>query len=299
MKIKLVDLTVDPTVDIRAHLDEGTIERYIESFDELPAVVVFKDDDELLLADGFHRVAAAERLGRRDIEAQVKRGSRNDALEHAAVANVRHGRPLLKEEQREAVRRLNRLHPNWGLKRIAEALGVGEDFVYRTLQADDVRRQTLKPSADLPDSHYQEIAAAPREVRDDLVEAAATRGWSKDETRAAVQNVKSDKIPTGYKEQILKGEAEPVRMRKGEPEISDETIRRRMDESRKGDALGPLYSLLHQAAILESRVTGDMFSELRRERADQMARDLDRVVGLLQELQGILEQQVGKLKAVS
>src|SRR4051812_47561116 len=103
MKIKLADLVVDPSIDIRAHLDEATIARYEESFDELPPVVAFRTSDGLLLADGFHRVSAAERLGRASIDAEVKKGSRNDALEHAAIANVRHGQPLSTDERREAV----------------------------------------------------------------------------------------------------------------------------------------------------------------------------------------------------
>ncbi len=300
MKMKLTDIVVDPTIDIRASLDEETIAQYEENFDELPPIVVFKTSDEgLLLADGFHRVAAAERLGRSKVEADIKTGSRNDALEHAALANLRHGRPLTRDERRGAVRRINRLHPDWGRKRIASALGVGDTFVYRTLQADEVKRHTLRPSAKLQESHYQEIASAPRETWDDLVEVAAERGWSTEETRAAVQNLKSDKIPSDYKEQILKGEAEPVRMRDGEPEIADEAIRRRMEESKRGDALAPLFQILHQAAILDVRKSENMFGEMRRERADQIAEDLDRVIALLGETRALLDRQLGRLKVVS
>lgn len=299
MRLKLADIIIDQTIDIRSRLDEETINRYAESFDELPPVVVFATEEGLLLADGFHRIAAAERLGRKEVEAEKKAGTRDDALEYAAIANVRHGQPLSSDEQREAVRRLNRLHTDWGRKKLATTLGVGEDFVRRTLQSDDVKRHTLRPGAPLKDAHYQEIASAPRETWDDLVEVAAERGWSSDETRAAVQNIKSESIPADYKKQILKGEAEPVRMRDGEPELTSDTIRRRMEESRKGDALGPLFQLLHQAAILEVRRDEDMFSELRRERVEQIAADLDRVIETLQEVRGAAGKQLGKLQAVS
>jgi hypothetical protein len=37
------------------------------------------DGDNYWLADGFHRIAAAERLGHRDIRAMIRLGSLSDA----------------------------------------------------------------------------------------------------------------------------------------------------------------------------------------------------------------------------
>jgi ParB-like chromosome segregation protein Spo0J len=42
---------------------------------------VFDTEEGLLLADGYHRVAAALKEGRKTVEAEVRRGSRHDALE--------------------------------------------------------------------------------------------------------------------------------------------------------------------------------------------------------------------------
>ena len=41
-------------------------------------------NEGLLLADGYHRVAAARRRGLETIEAEVRPGSRQDALRYAA-----------------------------------------------------------------------------------------------------------------------------------------------------------------------------------------------------------------------
>jgi ParB-like chromosome segregation protein Spo0J len=50
---------------------------------------VFETEDGLLLADGYHRIAAALREGHQAIDADVRKGSREDALEYAAVAGAR------------------------------------------------------------------------------------------------------------------------------------------------------------------------------------------------------------------
>jgi hypothetical protein len=60
------------------------VERYAQGLDALPPVVVFDTEEGLLLADGYHRVAAARRRGLETIEAEVRLGSRQDALRYAA-----------------------------------------------------------------------------------------------------------------------------------------------------------------------------------------------------------------------
>jgi ParB-like chromosome segregation protein Spo0J len=60
------------------------VERYAQMIDALPPVVVFDTPEGLLLADGYHRVAAAQRRGLETLEAEVRVGSRHDALRYAA-----------------------------------------------------------------------------------------------------------------------------------------------------------------------------------------------------------------------
>jgi SLT domain-containing protein len=60
--------------------------------DALPPVVVFDTPEGMLLADGYHRVAAARHRGWEMVEAEVRRGSRQDALQYAAtVSAAEHG----------------------------------------------------------------------------------------------------------------------------------------------------------------------------------------------------------------
>ena len=83
-RLRIADLFADSLVDPEAHLDLSRVEHYSRMLAILPPVVVFDTPEGLLLADGYHRVAAARRLGLETVEAQVRKGSRHDALRYAA-----------------------------------------------------------------------------------------------------------------------------------------------------------------------------------------------------------------------
>jgi ParB-like nuclease domain len=83
-RLRIADLFTDSFVDPEAHLDLSRVEHYSRMLAILPPVVVFDTPEGLLLADGYHRVAAARRLGLETVEAEVRKGSRHDALRYAA-----------------------------------------------------------------------------------------------------------------------------------------------------------------------------------------------------------------------
>jgi hypothetical protein len=143
MKLELSKIFIDHSINIRDGLDDETIETYMEIFDQLPSVIVFKltgmpseiSDTVLkgqgmyLLADGFHRVAAARKLGKTEIEVDIREGTREDAEEWALLANLRHGKPLTRAERKKAVERMLMLHPERANVWIAEDMGVSEHTV--------------------------------------------------------------------------------------------------------------------------------------------------------------------------
>jgi hypothetical protein len=60
------------------NLIEDTIWEYAEKFprrERVPPVLVYRDGRDYYLADGFHRLAAASRVGRRTILAEVRIGT--------------------------------------------------------------------------------------------------------------------------------------------------------------------------------------------------------------------------------
>jgi len=128
-EIPLDDLVLDPNLNLRDRLDDFTVERYADSWDRLPPITVYDVDDRLLVADGFHRHAAAVMLGKRTIRAEIIAGTFTDALDFVASVNLFHGLPLTRAERRRAVEVKLKLHHDWSDRRMAEELAVSRELV--------------------------------------------------------------------------------------------------------------------------------------------------------------------------
>jgi len=86
-RLRIAALLANAPINPEAHLDAARVERYARTLDALPPVVV-DTPEGLLLADGYHRVAASRRLGLDEIEAEVRTGTRRDALQQIGLALV-------------------------------------------------------------------------------------------------------------------------------------------------------------------------------------------------------------------
>lgn len=131
-ELPLDELVLDPNLNLRDRLDEFTVERYAESWQRLPPITVYEVDGRWLVADGFHRHAAAIVLGRKTIRAEVIEGGFNEALDFVSSVNLFHGLPLTRAERRRAVDIKLRLHHDWSDRRMAEELGVSRELVAKT-----------------------------------------------------------------------------------------------------------------------------------------------------------------------
>ena len=87
-QLRIADLLANLSIAPEAHLDTARVERYTEMLDALPPIVVFDTAEGLLLAAGYHRVAAACHCGLETIEAEMCRGLRHDALRYAATVEA-------------------------------------------------------------------------------------------------------------------------------------------------------------------------------------------------------------------
>jgi ParB-like chromosome segregation protein Spo0J len=103
-RLKIAEIRAASPVDPERHLDAERVEHYRRSIDDLAPVAVFDTDDGLLLADGYHRVAAALKEGRETVEAEVRAGSRHDALVYAAAVGAAQ-RGLSPDEVKEHILR--------------------------------------------------------------------------------------------------------------------------------------------------------------------------------------------------
>jgi len=188
--VKLETIIRDPEIQIRSVVRANAIAKYAESFDRLPPIVLFRTKEGLLLCDGFHRLAAAEQLGKDKINAQVIEGTRSEAIEHAIICNSKHGEPLTLEERDEAIRRLKAIHPGWSLRKIADHVGVSHIAVKRVLDVEQVRTAT-GPAVAVSPSHFREIAGAPRDCWKPLVDTVSREKLSVDDTASIVRALRA------------------------------------------------------------------------------------------------------------
>ncbi|WP_115788392.1 ParB/RepB/Spo0J family partition protein [Arthrobacter silvisoli] len=102
--LPLSELVQDSIELSRPYLDPERVSYYLEHLDESTPVVVFTINGHMLLADGHHRVAAAEQLGRSTVRAEVREGGRREALQFA-IDLAQRQRGLSRQEIIEAIAR--------------------------------------------------------------------------------------------------------------------------------------------------------------------------------------------------
>ena len=103
MEVEIERLLEESPADPRRHFDQDRVRRYSEVLDQLPPVVVFElGDQTLLLADGYHRVAAAQLAGRTTVQADVRVGTKSRPYSSPSMSHVPSGACRL--EARDAIR---------------------------------------------------------------------------------------------------------------------------------------------------------------------------------------------------
>lgn len=150
----IVAIRIDGGTQPRAQTEEDVINEYADAMKEgvqFPQVIVFYDGAAYWLADGFHRVEAAKRVGHTDIPADVRQGTQRDAILFSAGANASHGLRRTNADKRRAVNRLL-LDAEWGKwsnNQIAKSCSVSHQFVNNlrsslATDASEIRTYTTK-----------------------------------------------------------------------------------------------------------------------------------------------------------
>jgi len=132
VKVKLDQIVFDAGTQIREALDQQVVSDYAEAMTngaQFPPVVLFHDGNKHYLADGFHRFMAAQRIQARDIDAEVKAGSKDDALWFALGANKLHGKRLTRADKTHAVKLARECWPEKMQREVAEQVGCHPSLV--------------------------------------------------------------------------------------------------------------------------------------------------------------------------
>lgn len=102
----LSDLNEKLSPVVRASIRDDIVDAYAQNYREkrpMPPVVVFWDGKTYFLADGSHRCHAIAQIGRKAIEAEVRKGTYEDALQYALQANCAHGLQRSNADKRKCI----------------------------------------------------------------------------------------------------------------------------------------------------------------------------------------------------
>lgn len=133
----------DGGTQARVGNNEDTVQEYADlmrekqwDFQTMQRPIVLYDGTDFWLADGFHRIEAAQRAGMTDYPVEVLRGSKRDAVLRAAGANATHGLRRTNADKRRAVELLlkDAEWAQWSDRKIADTCAVDHKTVA------DVRR---------------------------------------------------------------------------------------------------------------------------------------------------------------
>lgn len=134
--IAIDDIILDPRCQPRTEMDPQLILDYVEAMRDgatFPPVIVYHDESDYYLADGFHRVEAARLADTSEIACDVRRGGLRDAILHAVGANAAHGKRRTNADKRRAVEVLlgDDEWQEWSDREIARRCEVTHPFVAR------------------------------------------------------------------------------------------------------------------------------------------------------------------------
>jgi hypothetical protein len=146
--VPLADIAVDAGTQIRAAINESVVAEYADRMTdgaEFPPVVVFHDGTRYYLADGFHRVLAATRNQYRDISADIRTGTKTDALWFALGANRTNGHRMTDADKKHAIELAYATWPDRGQREIADQIGCSQRYVSTVRNEIQVRTGSHLP----------------------------------------------------------------------------------------------------------------------------------------------------------
>lgn len=146
-RVALAAVAFDAGTQVRAAIDVGLVAEYAEAMTDgamFPPIVLFHDGNQHYLADGFHRFMAAQRIDLREIDADVRPGTKDDALWFALGANRKNGKRLSDTDKRHAIVLALQTWPERSGREIAEQVGCANTYVSRI-------REEVCTRAHLPD----------------------------------------------------------------------------------------------------------------------------------------------------
>ena len=131
-EILVEKIRTDGGVQSRERINDeyvGELAELIKSGRRLPPAEVYNDGREIWMADGFHRLLAHTRAGKRSIRCNVHKGTKADAVWASCGANEELGLRRTNADKRRAVELARGARSNLTERAIAEHVGVSHTLV--------------------------------------------------------------------------------------------------------------------------------------------------------------------------
>lgn len=153
--LNIMAIRMDGDTQSRVAINEDAVADYasaIENGEALPAVVVFFNGLDHVLADGFHRLLAHKRIGCKTIDCDVRPGTLADAQLYAYGANQTHGLRRTNADKAKAVAGVLALRPDWSDRAVAKHVGVSHPMVaaMRNPERAEARAAARRKSSEAP-----------------------------------------------------------------------------------------------------------------------------------------------------
>jgi hypothetical protein len=178
--VRLDRIGTDEKGQTRVNVRPAVVREYAASMAEqlaegglrFPPVILFTDGGDFYsLGDGFHRVFAARKAGLTEIAAEVRPGTRRDALLCGICANSAHGLPRSNADKRNAVA-LVLADPEWRQwsdREIGRRCQVDTKVVSRMRRSACVAKPQIADRKVRRGDTVYEMNVSPKKAADDTV----------------------------------------------------------------------------------------------------------------------------------
>lgn len=146
--LALYKIRIDGGTQARVKLNQELVNKYAEHMkdgDKFPPITVFNDGSDNWLADGFHRFFAHKANNETMVEADVIKGTLEDATLYAFAANAKRGMTMSDEDNRNVITLMLK-HPKWSLwsdREISRHVGVSSMTVGRVKQSLNLPKEDV------------------------------------------------------------------------------------------------------------------------------------------------------------
>ncbi len=208
---------------------------------KFPPVTVFYDGTDYWLADGFHRVTAAQQADLKEIAADVHQGTREDAQWYSFSANKANGRRRSNEDKQRAVK---------AALQHAKAAGMSDRLIEKHAGVADVTvgewRRKLTP---LQESCSQNTSERKRLGADGRTINVVNIGKRKPDPSFEGEQVERDQLLRGASpEQVIELRAP------GRVQVDDLAVKHSVVLDRRGNALAQPAERLVGVAVARDQL---------------------------------------------